>query len=122
MARKKLRTDVRAHSRRGFTTRRGVYRSKSWVDRHTRYVKDRGAKGRGKKIIKIKKEGTLGGAGFFSKSRATQERILRGAVNKFGERSVQGKLQAIAVFNKRVNPRLSREATRLRSWVAKTYD
>lgn len=91
------------------------------VKSSTFLIKDRGLHGRGPKIITMTKPGLLG-TGFFSKSVAEQHRILKRAAVKYGEKSVQGDMQAKATFNKNVNPVLSRKAQRLRSWVAKNFD
>lgn len=84
-------------------------------------IKDRGLRGRGPKIIPITKPGLLV-TGFFSKSVTEQHRILKKAARKYGEKSVQGDMQAKATWNKNVNPVLSHKAQRLRSWVAKNFD
>ena len=124
----KIRIVRKAHIRKGYIkdVKPGPGVKKRYIKptrvKKTVYLaKDRGKKGRGPKIVKITRPGTLGGAGFFKKSRATQQRILRAAVRKYGERSVQGKLAAIQALTKRTNPSVSREARILRTWVAKQY-
>jgi len=76
-----------------------------------------------KKPVKIvmKRSGILG-EGFFSKPVSKQHAILKSSTKKYGEKSTQGRLQALAVFNKRKNPSLSKKATGLRSWVAKNFE
>lgn len=103
-------------TRRAYTTKKG-----RMVKSSTFLIRDRGLPGRGPKLIPIKRSGLLG-VGFFSKSVAEQHRILKGAARKYGEKSVQGDMQAKATWNKNVNPALSHKAQRLRSWVARNFD
>ncbi len=84
-------------------------------------IRDRGALGRGPKVVPKLKVGTLGGKGFFSKPTAVRRKRLAALAKRIGEKKVQGKLQAIAVFSKRVNPALAKKATADRRWVAGSF-
>lgn len=102
--------------RKAYTTKRGVH-----VKATSFSIKDRGLKGRGKKLITIKRKGVFG-EGFFSMPVAKQHSVLKASTTHYGEKSTQGRLQAIATFNKNVNPQLSNKASNLRSWVAKNFE
>ena len=82
-------------------------------------IKDRGAKGRGPKIIKIMKPGSLGVK--FSDPEDVRRRQETMLAKKIGEQSVGNKLQAIAVLTKRTNPEVSAKAQADRSWVSKHF-
>jgi hypothetical protein len=84
-------------------------------------MKDRGASGRATGNIPKLKKGTLGGQGFFSKSTQQRRRIESSLAKKIGEKRVQGKLQAIAVLNKRTNPEVMRKAQSDRSYIAGSF-
>lgn len=110
----------KAHSRRNYVTRRGRRRGGP-VRGSTFAVPDRGKRGRGLKVVTISKPGSLGGESFFSKS-AEERRVLESKVaKKKGERVVQGKLQAISIFNKGVNPDVAGKARADRRWVAENF-
>ena len=102
--------------RKAYTTKRGVK-----VKASSFKIKDRGKPGRGKKTITIKEKGILG-TGFMSMPVTKQHKILKTSTKKYGEKSTQGRLQAISVFNKNVNPKVSKKAADLRSWVAKNFE
>src|SRR5688500_10909659 len=70
-------------------------------------VKDGGRSGRRPKMVPPLEEGSLGGKGFFSKPASERHAVLKRLARKLGETSVVGKLRAVQVFNKRVNPALS---------------
>ncbi len=74
-----------------------------------------------KRVIPPLKKGTLGGKGFFSKSAKTRRRILTRLAIRNGEKSVMGKLQAVAVLNKNTNPSVTRKAMADRRRVAKSF-
>jgi len=115
----KLRIDRKRHPRKGYY-RRGKWIRKSNVKRSVYYAKDRGARGRGPKIIKITKPGSLGGEGFFSLPTETRHRRELTLARRVGEMQVMGKLSAIGVLNKRTNPTLSKKAFADRRYVAKS--
>jgi hypothetical protein len=99
------------------------YRRKdgTWVRPTTFKIRDRGAPGRGRKVIKIRHPGRLRELGYsVDKPAHVRRRALRKAVRKYGERSVIGMLHAQAVFRKRTDSaRKVFEADR--TWVAKFY-
>jgi hypothetical protein len=102
--------------RKGYVTKRGVK-----VKATSFSIKDRGAKGRGEVKIPITRKGILG-EGFMSMPVTKQHSILKTSTRKYGEKSTQGRLQALANFNKRTNPQITKKATGLRSWVAKNFE
>lgn len=71
--------------------------------------------------IKITKKGSLGGRGFFGKSDSVRRKMEIALAKKIGERKVQGKLQAIATFNKNTNPTVSMIAKRDRKFIAERF-
>jgi len=102
--------------RKAYTTKKGTR-----VGAISFTVKDRGNRGRGAKIITITNPGVLG-SGFMSLPVAQQHQILKANAQKYGEMSTQGRLQALATFNKNTNPSLAKRAQELRSWVAGNFD
>ncbi len=93
---------------------------KTHVPASTYKVKDRGAPGRGPKVIPKLKENTLGGKGFFSKSAASRHRKELADARKYGYKKVQGKLSAVLVLNKRTKPSVSQKAKADKHYLAKT--
>jgi hypothetical protein len=85
------------------------------------FIKDRGAPGRGPRVIPPLNEGALGGPGFFQKTPAEQERIAFERAKKFGERKVVGELRALQVFFKRTHPEYARRALELSRKVAGSF-
>src|SRR4029450_7361543 len=84
-------------------------------------VKDRGARGRGPKVVPPLREGALGGPGFFRKSRAAQERTVFARAKKLGERTVVGELRALQVFFKRTKPAPAARALDLTRRAARSF-
>lgn len=82
-------------------------------------IKDRGAKGRGKKVIPKLKKGTLGVN--FGWSAAKRRSVLRKKAKSLGEKKVVGKLRAIQVLNKRTNPFVSAKANADSKYVAGSF-
>lgn len=64
-------------------------------------AEDRGAPGRGPKVIPPLKEGALGGPGFLSKPERTRHKLLAASVERDGYRTTLGRLNALEVFGKR---------------------
>lgn len=117
----KLKIHRRAHPRRSFRKRNGTYIQRTHVRAATFDIEDRGAPGRGSKVIKITKPGALKELGYSAFASAEQRRkALEKAVAKYGERSVIGMLQAQAVFRKRTDG-LAKVFASDRTWVAKSY-
>jgi len=102
-------------------TRDGTRIKGSFVDSSDFHMKDRGAPGKGEKVVEIKHPGTLGGAGFFKKSETEQKAILGRVVRNKGEKAAVGTLRALQVFNKRTNPKVSKRAAELAKYVAQEY-
>src|SRR5271157_4213964 len=104
MAMGKLRIHRRAHPRRSYMKRSGTHVVSTHVRATEFDITDRGAPGRGPKLIKITKPGALKELGYSASDNASQRRAaLRKAVLRYGERSVQGMLQAQANFRKRTD-------------------
>jgi hypothetical protein len=85
-------------------------------------MKDRGAKGRGKKVIKIKKEGALGGAGYLKQTAAGRHQDLRRSVRSSDYRTTAGRVSALRVFLKRTGTRS--ELAKLKAdqnWLRRQY-
>jgi hypothetical protein len=120
----KLVVHKKGYKRKGFTAHRGgkaYHVSPTQVPASTFKITDRGARGRGKKIVPPLKEGQLGGKGFFEKPKSAQKRIAFQDAKRRGEKKTVGSLRAIQVFNKRVNPKLSKKAKELSSEVAGSF-
>lgn len=106
----------KGYIRRGYVRKDGVRVKRTRVPATTFKIKDRGAKGRGKKVLPKLKKGSLG----FSLKGKTQAQINRLALKKaraLGERRVAGKLRALQVLNKRTNPTISRKAAKAAKYV-----
>lgn len=103
------------------TVHRKGYRRKNgtWVKPATFKIMDRGAKGKGRKVIPKLKKGTLGV--HFNEPMSTLKRKLKMKAQTLGEKRVAGKLRAISILNKRTNPKLSKKAGQLASWVSGSF-
>lgn len=97
--------------RKGYRKRSGTY-----IKPKTFKIPDRGAVGRGRKVIPKLKKGTLGI--HFKMSDAQIKTILKQKARTMGEKTVVSKLVALEVMNKRTNPTVSRKAKALAHWVA----
>lgn len=62
---------------------------------------DRGAPGKGPKVVPITHEGKLGGPGYLKKSDRTRHGLLNKCVKKHGYRSCLGSINALGVLGKR---------------------
>jgi len=100
--------------RRAFNTKRGTR-----VQATTFRIRDLGRPGRGPKVIPKLRKGRLGVD--FSKSARSRRRREVMVAKRLGEKSVLGMLQAIVVFNKRVNPVVSRKAASDRRFIASSF-
>jgi hypothetical protein len=83
-------------------------------------IKDIGAVGRGKKVIPPLKKGVFP-KNFFSKPESSRRKFLTSMAKKKGEKVVVGRLRAVQVFNKRVNPALSKKALADSKFVAGSF-
>ena len=104
--------------RKGFTFKKGKAKGKR-VKPKTYKIPDRGAPGRGKKIIPKLKKGGLGIT--FDMSMMEQKRILKNKAMSRGEKKVTSSLIALETLNKRQNPKVSRRAKELAHWVAGSF-
>ncbi len=100
--------------RKAFTTKRGVR-----VETTTFTIKDRGKPGRGKRIIPALRKGALGVK--FTNPTSTRRRKEIALAKRIGEKRVVGKLRAIQVFNKNVNPTLSEKARMDAKFIAGSF-
>lgn len=82
-------------------------------------IKDRGAKGRGKKVFPPLKKGSLGVD--FSTKAETRHRTESALAKKIGEKKVVGKLRAVQVYNKRTNKIVSRKAKADAHYIASSF-
>lgn len=105
--------------RKGFSRRR---RGRIESVTPTQFLaKDRGKKGRGEKVIPELKEGTLGEG--FTKLPAPERRaILAKIARKEGEAVSAGKVQALSIFAKRTDRRLSQKMAADASWVHSAFE
>lgn len=107
------------YTRKDGTKVKGTNVGKSKVQSTTFTIKDRGAKGRGKKVFPTLKRGTLGVD--FSKPASTRRRLLSKKAKMVGEKRVVGKLRAIQVLNKRTNPSVSKKALADSKYIAGSF-
>lgn len=106
-----------SHSKKGKREYVRGYKAKASSFRETENL----PKKRNRVVPMPLKKGDLGGKGFFSKPEATRHRILDHAVAVFGYKHVLGKLNVIAVLDKRRDPSVSREAAKEREWLVKNF-
>ena len=104
--------------RKGFTFKKGKAKG-TRVKPKTFKIKDRGMPGRGKKVIPTLKKGALGV--HFKDPAIKRRRHLIKLAKRIGEKKVMGMLQAIVVYNKNVNPMLSKKAALDRTFIAKSF-
>jgi hypothetical protein len=122
MARKKLTVKRKGYWRKGYTRKNGTKVKKTWVPATTFKVTDRGAKGRGPKVIEIKDEGGLGGPGFTRRTMRGRRRILARVARGDGYATAQRRLSAIRglgslTMSKTKREQLQRDA----NWLKKNY-
>jgi hypothetical protein len=83
-------------------------------------IKDVGSKGKGKKIIKILRKGSLRKHGYAMKSPVQKRHdALRKAVKEYGKSSTIKKLNVISLYNKRSHPKTSLKAKKDMEFVRK---
>lgn len=118
MARKKL--TVR---RKGYykDVKRGPGYKRGYIPPATFKIEDRGAPGRGKKVLPKLKKGALGGPGFFDKPARMRRKVAARLAKKHGEKSVVGRLRAIQVLNKRQNPKVAAKARADSKYIAGSF-
>lgn len=122
--RKKLTVRRAGYTRKGFTAHRGrtTYRVKrTRVPPTTFKIRDRGAPGRGPKLIKIV-PGVLGRYGYTtSKPAPSRHRALSKAIRAVGKARVWHALHAQVIFRKRAPDHAKTIFERDRDWITATY-
>ena len=116
-----LRISRKSYFRKSYTQKGGARVKGGRVKGSTFMAEDRGAPGRGEKLLEIKHPGALGGAGFFEKSETEQKEIVSRVAREKGPKVAVGTLRALQVFNKRTNPKISKRAAELAGYVAQEY-
>lgn len=114
-----LRIKRKSTTRKAYTTAKGKKVASTKVKGSSYLAEDRGAKGRGKKVLPPLKEGTLGGKGFYSLAAPVRHVEYEKKCKKYGSKIVLGKIMALRVFNKRTNPELYRKLVADYNWVLK---
>ena len=121
---KKLLVRRKGYHRKGFVIRRGgklIRIPPTYVKPATYKIKDRGAPGRGKKVIKVRK-GLLKAVGYSTKLSASARRTaLRRAVAKYGAARVWRMLHAQVILRKRTQPKARRIFMRDRAYIRRVY-
>jgi hypothetical protein len=115
----------KGYKRKGYTTTRSgrkVHVPPTEVEATTFTAQDRGAPGRGPKVVPPLEKGGLGGKGFFEKPARERHAVEKKLTREQGEKKVIGKLRAIQVFNKRMNPELSRKALADSKFIASSFE
>ena len=113
----------RGYYRREYIRKDGVKVSACYVPPATFKIKDRGAPGRGKKVIPIKgKMVTKSGKEYHTSLPAKQRHaILRQLVKEHGVSKVWHRLHAMVIMRKRTGGKAAEIFRRDRDWVAKTF-
>jgi len=110
--------------RKGFTIIRNgkkIRIPKAYIPPTTYRIKDRGKRGRGKKVIKVKR-GALSKYGYStSKSAEARHRALAKAIRVYGARKVWRMLHAQVVLRKRIQRRVRKIFEADRDWVKRRY-
>lgn len=97
----KISVTKKASKRKSYKRKDGTRVKASKVKGSTFCVKDRGAPGKGPKVIPPMKEGGLGGPGYLDKSSSARHKILDRCVKSDGYRTCLGRIQALSVLGKR---------------------
>jgi len=120
-SKRKLRIERKGYHRRAYTRKDGVQVKATDVPSTSFTIKDRGALGRGKKVIKVKK-GLLGKVGYSTSASAeSRHRALSEAVEKYGHSRVWRMLHAQTIFRKRLPDHAKSAFQADRDWVKETY-
>jgi len=110
----------KGYHRRGYTRKGGIEVSPAYVPPTTYEIKDIGTKGRGKKVVVIKRKGALKNLGYSTGASTTQRhRALMKAFRKYGKPTVFRMLQAQVVLRKRTQPHARKVFEADRNWVEK---
>jgi len=106
--------------RKGFYIHRNGKRI--YIPPTTYKIKDRGKKGRGKKVLPKLKEGELKKFGYSLKDPARIRHIALGkAIRRYGYKNLLGKILALRVLFKHTNPTYSRRALADIRWLVENY-
>ena len=105
---KKLLVHRKAYEREPYTRKGNIHVKGTYVPASTFKITDRGAEGRGRKVIPPLKVASLG-VNFHESERSRRAKLKRLA-HRIGEKKVVSKLIALEVLNKRTNPALARKA------------
>lgn len=101
--------------------RRKGYTRKDGVKVKSTCIKDRGLKGKGPKLFKLRK-GTLSRHGYtLDKKAADRRKALDKAVKAEGHLAVIRKLNALSILQKNTNPVNSRKFKYDQQWVSRKY-
>lgn len=111
----------KGYHRRAYTRKDGVKVKATYVQ--PTKILDLGTPGHGKDLgIKLKK-GLLSNLGYsIDKSRTDRRKALRKAVKLYGSLSTQKKLNLIATYHKRTNPKISKKFKEDYAWVKRTFN
>jgi len=108
----------RGYHRKGYVRKGKIKVSPTYVPPAKFKIKDVGAVGRGKKVVKIARKGALKKLGYSTgASEVARRRALSKAMRQFGEPTVFRMLQAQVVLRKRTQPEARRVFERDRDWV-----
>ena len=104
--------------RKPYTRKSGVKVAGAYVPPAEFKIKDVGAVGRGKKVVKIRRKGALKELGYSTGASVQSRReALRKAINKFNAPTVFRMLQAQVVLRKRTQPQARNVFVADRNWV-----
>lgn len=110
----------KAYTRKSYTRADGTRVGKTRVP--SSCITDRGAPGRGKKVLPTMQAGGLGGPGYTTKSKAERHKILRKCVEDDGYRTCMGRLMEPARLGKIT---MGKHALKVfdedRKWLVKTF-
>jgi hypothetical protein len=131
MARKKITVTRKqhtrpAHHRKGYhradgTWVKGTEVKRTVVQKSIFQIKDRGAPGKGPKLITMK-PGGLGGPGYMSSAERTRHARLNASVQKDGYERTMHRLTALTVYGKRtMTDRQKRQLQKDRDWLSQQY-
>jgi hypothetical protein len=114
-----LKVHRKGYHKKAYTKKSGTKVSSARVPSATFCIVDVGAKGRGKKVVLIKRKGALKKLGYTtSASQWVRHKALNKAMRKFGKPSVFKMLQAQVVMRKRTQPMTEEIFRTDRDWVA----
>ena len=120
MTHARLKVSRSGYHRRGYVRKGGIKVKPTYVPPTTYEIKDIGTKGRGKKVVVIKRKGALKNLGYSTGTSSSQRhRALMKAFKKYSKPTVFKMLQAQVVLRKRTQPRARKVFVADRNWVEK---